>query len=304
MQTTLKRKVSFTGIGVHSGAPATATVRPARVDTGIVFKRTDLDSADTLIPARHDAVVDTRLCTVIANRAGASVSTIEHLMAALSGLGVDNALIEVDGPETPIMDGSSDAFVAGLREAGLVRQPKARAAIEILKEVTVQEGEKSATLSPAPHLQMRFEIDFPEPAIGRQSREMNLVNGAFVSELSRARTFGRLAEVEQLRAMGLARGGSLDNAIVVDGDKVLNEGGLRYSDEFVRHKMLDAVGDLALAGAPIIGAYTGVRAGHDMTNKLLHALFADRSAWRLVDDDLSVLPGAAARMGAGVEAVA
>lgn len=306
MQRTVAGPVLFAGIGVHGGLKATATVRSASAGSGISFRRTDVATGDNVIPARFDNVVDTRLCTVLANKSGVKVSTVEHIMAALSGLGVDNAMIDVDGPEAPIMDGSSAPFVEGIRKVGIVSQDSPRPAIEILRRVEVREGDKVATLSRSRNrcFEMRFEIDFADAAIGRQERSLPLVNGAFVDELCRARTFGRLAEVEQLRAVGLARGGSLANAIVVDGDKVLNEDGLRYDDEFVRHKMLDAVGDLYLAGAPIIGAYRGVRAGHDLTNKLLHKLFADATAYRIVEDDLSVFGGPSQRLGAGVFAAA
>ncbi len=280
MQRTIAEAVQFEGVGVHSGARAEARVTPAEAGAGVVFVRTDVTDRDPRILARWDRVVDTRLCTVLANDAGATVSTVEHLMAALAGLGIDNALVEIDGPEIPIMDGSSEPFVQGLRAAGLRALAAPRRALRVLKPVEVADGPKRVRLAPANRFEMRFEIAFEEAAIGRQAREMTLVNGAFVDHLCRARTFGRLCDVEMLRAAGLARGGSLDNAIVVDGDRVLNADGLRYDDEFVRHKMLDAVGDLALAGGPLLGAYHGVCAGHDMTNRALRALFADPSAWR------------------------
>lgn len=304
MQSTVQSVSVFRGVGVHSGAAATARVTPAPAGAGISFVRVDVVDRDNVIQARYDRVVDTRLCTVLGNDAGVTVSTVEHLLAALRGLGVDNAVIEIDGPEVPIMDGSAGPFVTELLRTGLSHQPVARPAIEILRRVTVRDGDKVASLARAPYFEMRFEIDFEDAAIGRQERSMRLLNGAFVDELAEARTFGRLWEVEQLRAAGLARGGSLENAIVVDGARVLNEGGLRFDDEFVRHKMLDAVGDLSLAGAPIVGCYRGVRAGHDLTNKLLRALFADQTAWRLVEDDLSILGGGAARLGDGVIAAA
>ncbi len=300
MQTTVRKSAKFEGVGVHSGAAATAIVRPAEPGHGIVFKRVDVLDKPNEIPATYDRVVDTRLCTVLANEAGITISTVEHLMAALCGLAIDNALIEIDGPEIPIMDGSSAPFVKGLTASGLSRRRAPRRAIQILRRISVREGDKRASLARARRFEMRFDINFDDAAIGRQSRSMALINGCFVHELASARTFGRLSEVEQLRAAGLARGGSLDNAIVVDGDRVLNPDGLRFKDEFVRHKMLDAVGDLYLAGAPIIGAYRGVRAGHDMTNKLLRALFANPSAWRWVDDDLSVLRKPSNRLGEGV----
>lgn len=283
MQHTIAAAVEFHGVGVHRGKMATARLLPAAANTGILFKRVDMTDRPNVIPARYDRVVDTRLCTVIANETGATVSTVEHLMAAIMGCGIDNLLVEIDGPEMPIMDGSSRAFVEGIAEVGLRPQQAVRRAIKVLKPVTVKEGDKLAALLPAERFAMDFSIDFTESAIGRQERSMTLVNGAFIEQLSAARTFGRLADVEALRKAGLALGGSLDNAIVVDGARVLNPEGLRYEDEFVRHKMLDAVGDLGLAGAPIIGRYQGERAGHDMTNRLLRALFADAANWCWVE---------------------
>ncbi|MCI4664207.1 MAG: UDP-3-O-acyl-N-acetylglucosamine deacetylase [Neomegalonema sp.] len=283
MQATLSRAVRFEGVGVHGGQRAVAVISPAPAGSGIRFIRTDIVDRPNVIAARYDAVADTRLCTVLANEAGATVSTIEHLMAALAGVGVTNATVWIDGPEVPIMDGSSAPFVREMAKAGLKIQKAFRRALKIVKTVTVTKDDKQVTLSPARWFEMSFEIDFAEPAIGRQRREMAMVNGVFIDELSRARTFGRLADAERLRAAGLGRGASLENAIVVDGERVLNRGGLRYADEFVRHKMLDAVGDLALAGAPIIGRYVGVKAGHEMTNLALRALFKDDTAYRWVD---------------------
>lgn len=291
MQATVADRVVFEGVGVHSGAKATAIVAPAPADFGIVFERSDITDRDNRIQARFDKVVDTRLCTVIGNEAGVTVGTIEHLMAALAGVGVSNALIKIDGPETPIMDGSSEPFVRGLTAAGLQAQKTRRKGWRIDQRVEVEDKGRVAALSPSDCFDMSFEIDFDAPAIGKQTRKQRLVNGAFVSQLCRARTFGLAADVEKLRAMGLGRGGSLENAIVVDGAKVLNSGGLRYADEFVRHKMLDAVGDLALAGAPIIGRYEGVRAGHQMTNLLLRKLFETPGAAQLVPLDPSTALG-------------
>ncbi len=285
MQATVARRVEFKGLGVHKGQEVTAAVLPAPAGHGIRFRRIDITDRPNEIEARFDQVVDTRLCTVIASESGASVSTIEHLMAALAGVGVTNALVEIDGPETPIMDGSSEPFVAGLVDVGLTIQDAPQRAIRILKTVTVESEGRVASLRPADRFEMMFEIDFEEEAIGRQVREMRLVNGAFIEDLCRARTFGRMADVEKLLALGLAQGASMDNAIVVDRDRVLNPEGLRYGDEFVRHKMLDAVGDLALAGAPLIGRYEGRYAGHEMTNLLLRALFADPTAFEWVDYD-------------------
>ena len=282
MQNTLTRSVTFHGVGLHSGAPVTMVVHPAGEDHGIWFRRTDL-ARDTLVPARWDAVVPSKLCTLIANAAGVSVSTIEHVMAALAGSAIHNALIEIDGPEVPILDGSAAPFVAAFIQAGLQPQNAPVRAIKILKPVEVRDGEAVARLEPADMLEIDFSIDFTDAAIGRQEKALNMANGAFVRELSDSRTFCRNAEVIAMRERGLASGGTLENAVVFEGDKVLSPGGLRHADEPVRHKMLDALGDLAIAGGPILGRYTGVRAGHALTNRLLRALFADPTAWRTHD---------------------
>ena len=283
MQNTLIRSVTFTGVGLHSGAPVTMTVHPAAEDHGIWFRRTDVVTGDAQVPAQWDAVVPSRLCTLVANAAGVSVSTIEHIMAALAGSAIHNALIDIDGPEVPILDGSAAPFVSGFLDAGIVAQGAPVRAIRVLKAVEVREGEAVARLEPSDMLEIAFQIDFAEAAIGRQDKVLNMANGAFVRELSDSRTFCRNAEVVAMRERGLALGGTLDNAVVFEGDKVLSPGGLRYADEPVRHKMLDALGDLALAGGPILGRYTGIRAGHALTNRLLRALFADPTAWRAQD---------------------
>ncbi|MBC2837299.1 UDP-3-O-acyl-N-acetylglucosamine deacetylase [Paragemmobacter straminiformis] len=280
MQNTLQSAATFVGLGLHGGAEVRMVVSPAPVDHGIVFHRTDLNER---IPARWDAVVPSRLCTLVANASGASVSTIEHLMAALAGCAVNNALIEIDGPEVPILDGSAAPFVAGFLDAGIVALDAPSRAIRVLKPVEVREGEAVARLEPSDMLEIDFRIDFAEAAIGRQEKTLNLANGAFVRELSDSRTFCRQSDVDAMRANGLALGGTLENAVVFEGDRVLSPGGLRHMDEPVRHKMLDAVGDLSLAGAPILGRYTGIRAGHALTNRLLRALFADASAYRFVE---------------------
>jgi UDP-3-O-[3-hydroxymyristoyl] N-acetylglucosamine deacetylase len=277
VQNSLLRSATFKGVGLHSGAPVTMTVRPAAEDHGIWFRRTDLVGADALIPARWDAVVPSKLCTLVSNAAGASVSTIEHIMAALAGSAVHNAVIDIDGPEVPILDGSAAQFVAGLLDAGIKPQSAPVRAVKVLKTIEVRDGEAVARLEPSDMLEIDFLIDFAEAAIGRQEKVLNMANGAFVRELSDSRTFCRNAEVIAMRERGLALGGTLNNAVVFDGDKVLSPGGLRHADEPVRHKMLDALGDLALAGGPILGRYTGVRAGHALTNRLLRALFADPS---------------------------
>jgi len=282
LQHTLKTTAVFTGFGLHSGAAVTMKVHPAPVDSGIWFLRSDLVGQDARIAAIWDAVVPSKLCTLVANAAGASVSTIEHVMAALAGSAINNALIEIDGPEVPILDGSAAPFVEGFLNAGIVVQDAAVMAIRVLRAVEVQDGEAVARLEPSDMLEIDFRIDFEEKAIGRQAKRLNMANGAFVRELSDSRTFCRNADVIAMRERGLALGGTLENAVVFDGEKVLSPGGLRHKDEPVRHKMLDALGDLALAGAPILGRYTGVRAGHAMTNRLLRKLFATPGAWAAV----------------------
>ncbi|WP_342076193.1 UDP-3-O-acyl-N-acetylglucosamine deacetylase [Yoonia sp. SS1-5] len=293
MQTTLKKTTTFVGVGLHSGAPVRMVLRPAAAGTGIVFRRVDLTGLPVL-KASWDQVIVSPLNTRLTNDDGVTVSTIEHIMAALAGCGVHNVSIDIDGPEVPILDGSAAVFVRGLIKAGLTRLSAPLRAIEIVKEIAVVDGASFARLSPATSLQIDFEIDFADAAIGHQHKTLNMANGSFVRELCDSRTFCRAADVAAMHANGLALGGSIDNAVVVDGDKVLTPGGLRHADEAVRHKMLDALGDLYTAGAPILGRYTGVRAGHAMTNKLLRALFADPTAWRWVTCDAKIaarLPG-------------
>ncbi len=277
-QSTVDRTIHLTGVGLHSGASVRMAIAPAPVDSGIVFIRSDR-RAGARIPALWSHVVDTRMHTVLGNAAGTTLGTVEHLMAALWGCGIDNAEISVDGPEVAIMDGSAEPFVAAILDAGIEVQDAPRRAIRVLKPVTVTDGVKSACLLPGDGSAFSFEIDFETAAIRRQTTHLTLTADSFRREIGRARTFGFLHEVEALRSMGLARGGSLDNAVVVSGDTILNQDGLRYADEFVRHKVLDAIGDLYLAGAPIIGRFHGVRSGHALNNQLLHALFADRTAW-------------------------
>lgn len=283
MQNTLKSAVVFEGLGLHSGEPVRMVVTPAAADTGIWFRRTDLDAGDTMIAARWDTVVPSKLCTLIANPSGVSVSTIEHIMAALAGCAIHNAVIEIDGPEVPILDGSSVPFVERFLAAGLVEQAAEVRAIRVLKPVEVREGEAVARLEPSDMLEIDFRIDFAEKAIGRQAKTLNMANGAFVRELCDSRTFCLQADVDFMRANGLALGGTLENAVVFENGRVLSPGGLRHADEPVRHKMLDALGDLSLAGGPLLGRYTGVRAGHALTNRLLRTLFAQPDAWRYVD---------------------
>ncbi len=277
-QRTLKSEINFADVGLHTGVVVNMTIKPADADHGIVFVRTDVDG-DGTVPARWDRVIDTRMCSVLGNDDGISVGTVEHLMAALAGCGIDNARIELDNCEVPIMDGSSEPFVQQIVETGVIEQDTPRRVIRVLKEISVDTGAGKATLSPAEKQVIDVEIDYDDAVIRQQTVSLSVVNGAFCKELSKARTFGFLHEVEALRAAGLARGGSLDNAIVVGADGILNEDGLRFDDEFVRHKALDAVGDLYLAGAPVIGRFSGVCSGHAVNNQVLRALFADPSAW-------------------------
>ncbi|WP_413718655.1 UDP-3-O-acyl-N-acetylglucosamine deacetylase [Silicimonas sp. MF1-12-2] len=295
MQNTIKSSVTFTGTGLHSGRVVRMTIHPASAEYGIWFRRTDVEDRDAFVPARWDAVTDTRLNTRIENADGVSVSTIEHVMAALAGCGVHNALIEIDGPEVPLLDGSSKAFVLSILSHGLRRLDAPVRALRILKPVSVRQGDALATLMPSDALRIEFHIDFEDAAIGQQTKGLNMSNGAFVRELCDSRTFCRQADIDAMRARGLIAGGSVTSAVVVDGEKVVTPGGLRHADEPVRHKMLDALGDLTLAGAPILGRYVGHRAGHAMTNKLLRALFADPTAYELVECDAAMaarLPGA------------
>ena len=289
-QRTLAASIGCVGVGLHSGRKIRLTLKPLPAGSGIVFRRVDLNPADGPIdiPARHDHVVDTRLCTVIANaaRSDCRVSTVEHVLAALVGCGVHNALVEVDGPEVPILDGSSASFVFLIDCAGVVEQGATVAQIEVLRTVRVEQGEAFAELRPSSFgFDMALSIDFAATAIGKQALSLRLSAETFRDELARCRTFTLVQEVEALRASGLALGGSLENAIVVDGANIVNPTGLRMTDEFVRHKMLDAVGDLALAGAPLFGRFVAHRTGHALNNRLLLALFADDANWRLVSDD-------------------
>ena len=278
MQATLKKAVTFQGVGLHSGAPARLEIQPAPVNHGIVFRRTDRTPAVD-IPARWDHVRPSKLCTLMDDGQGTTLSTVEHVMAALAGTGIHNALILVDGPEVPILDGSAAPFVRAILRAGIALQQAELRAIRVLRPVEVREGEAFARLIPADHLEIDFQIDFADAAIGHQEKRLDMANGAFLRELADSRTFCRQADVEAMRRNGLALGGTYLNAVVVDGARVLSPGGLRHRDEAVRHKMLDAMGDLALAGAPLLARYTGHRAGHAMTNTLLRALFADPAAW-------------------------
>ncbi|MBT7137570.1 MAG: UDP-3-O-acyl-N-acetylglucosamine deacetylase [Rhodospirillaceae bacterium] len=278
-QKTFKSSISCTGVALHSGDKVSMTLMPGEPGSGIVFKRTDIPGAGASIPATWDNVVETTMCTTLGNKDGVTIATVEHLMAALGGSGIDNAVIEVNGPEVPVMDGSAAPFVFLVECAGTVEQDAPRRFIRVLKAITVEDGSSVASLVPAESFSIDFDIDFESAAISRQSISIGMAGEAFKNEVSRARTFGFLHEVEALRAAGLAKGGSLDNAVVVSDDKVINEDGLRYTDEFVRHKVLDAVGDLYLAGGGLLGHFHGVCTGHASNNKLLQALFADDEAW-------------------------
>ncbi len=278
-QHTLAGPAIFAGVGLHSGAHVRVSIRPAPQDSGVVFVRTDLPGQNR-VPATGDSVVNTRLNTVIGNAAGVTVSTVEHLMAAFAALGVDNALVELDGPEVPIMDGSAEPFVQLIDRAGRRRQEAPRRWIEVLARIEVGEGDMRAWVDPAAGFEVAFEIQFESAAIGRQQVDLELTEESFRAEISNCRTFGFLDQVEALRKVGLALGGSLENAVVVDGDRVLNPEGLRRPDEFVRHKALDAVGDLYLLGAPLIGRFEAVRAGHAINNALVREIMARPNAWR------------------------
>ncbi len=278
-QTTLKHSISCTGTGLHSGAKVNMALHPAEPGTGVLFRRIDVEARTATVPALFDRVTASNLGTTISNAEGISVVTVEHLLAALYGTGVDNAIIELDGPEVPIMDGSAAPFVMLVESAGIVHQNAPRRTLRVLKKIELRDGDRMVSLTPADRLTVNFEIDFDSAAVCHQSGDFLMKNGTFKAQLARARTFGFLKDVDMLRAHGFALGGSLDNAVVVDDDKILNEDGLRYPDEFVRHKMLDAIGDLSLAGARVEGHFCGIRSGHSLNNQLLHALFADSSAW-------------------------
>ena len=282
MQHTLAHSVSCAGVALHTGERISMTLHPALENTGVVFQRSDLKNQPNLVPASYKNVTKTTLGTTITNAAGVSVSTIEHLMAALWGCGIDNARVELDG---------SEPFVFLIECAGKTEQNAPRRMIEVLKTVEVTDGDKHASISPAPYFGVSLEINFQSGAIATQQCVFSVEDASFKTDLSRARTFGFDHEVEQMRAMGLARGGSLDNAIVVSGDKVLNKEGLRYKDEFVRHKVLDCIGDLYLAGGQLVGQISAARTGHGLNNKLLHALFSTEGAWRIAaPSDIIAIP--------------
>jgi len=278
-QRTLKQTVSATGVGLHNGEKVMMTLKPAAIDTGIVFRRTDLPGMPE-IQATPEAVHDTRLCSALEQN-GARVSTVEHLMSALAGLGIDNLIAEVSASEIPIMDGSSGPFVYLLQFAGLQEQAAPKKFIRIKKTIEVKEGDKWVKFEPYHGFKMEFTIDFAHPVFEHSGKTVSIdfSDNSYIDEISRARTFGFMHEVEYLRANGLARGGSLDNAIVLDEYRVLNAEGLRYQDEFAKHKALDAIGDLYMLGHPILGAFTAYKSGHALNNQLLRALLQDDDAW-------------------------
>jgi UDP-3-O-[3-hydroxymyristoyl] N-acetylglucosamine deacetylase len=292
-QRTLKKAISATGVGLHNGEKVTLTLRPAAVDTGIVFVRVDLPHPNTISATPH-AVQDTRMCSALEAN-GARVATVEHLMSALAGLGIDNVYVEVDASEIPIMDGSSGPFVFLLQEAGVLEQPAAKKFIRVKKPVEVVEGDKWVRFEPYHGFKIDFTIEFNHPVFEHSGNNVKIDFAAdsYIKEISRARTFGFMHEVEYLRSNGLARGGSLDNAIVLDEYRVLNSDGLRYDDEFAKHKVLDAIGDLYMLGHPILGAFYAFKSGHALNNQLLRALLQDETAWEYVTfDHIEDAPGA------------
>ncbi len=291
-QRTLRNVIRATGVGLHTGDKVYMTLRPAAPNTGIVFRRTDLDPPVD-IRARQDNVGDTRLSTTLVN-GDARVSTVEHLLSAMAGLGIDNAYVDLSAPEVPIMDGSAGPFVFLLQSAGIEEQNAAKRFIRIRKPVKVQDGDKWASFDPFEGFKVGFSIDFNHPIISKRTSraEIDFSTTSYVKEVSRARTFGFMRDIEVLREHNLALGGSMDNAVVLDDYRVLNEDGLRYEDEFVKHKILDAIGDLYLLGHSLIGAYHAHKSGHELNNKLLRALVADTSAWEEVSyqEDPAVSP--------------
>lgn len=281
LRQTIDREISTTGVALHAGVSVRMTLLPALDGAGIVFRRTDQSNAD--IPARFDAVAETRLGTVIANGDGVKVGVVEHLMAAIAGAEIDDLIVELDGPEPPILDGDALSYLRLLEQAGMRKHSSARRMVEILKRVIARSGNDTASLSPSDHREFSFEIDFPSAAIGRQTFAWRFSPESFRKEIAPARTFGFVHELEHLRKLGLAGGASLENTLALDGDRVMNAELMRFPDEFVRHKILDALGDLALAGGPILGRFEGVRSGHSLNNLLLRSLFADSANYRWID---------------------
>src|SRR5215203_3172655 len=300
-QATLRSQATVTGVGVHSGLPVTLILGPAPVDAGFIFLRTGLDGCDREVQASAQSVIATEFATVLGDREGPLVSTAEHVLAALRGMGVDNATIEIDGPEVPIMDGSAAAFVGAIDQAGIVTQSGSRRFIQVLKPVQVTIGDSFGELRPhAAGFRVEVEIDFANPVIGRQNFSLDLNPESFRREISRARTFGFMNDVARLWSAGFARGASFENTVVLDDNRLLNTEGLRFADECARHKALDAVGDLTLAGLPLLGAYRSVRGGHKLNHAVLTALLADRSAWRVVEAEPARRSRGHVEAGAGV----
>ena len=294
MQNTLKQSFDLHGMALHSGSDVKLTVKPGMKDDGIWFKRTDVVEIDPLIKAKYSNVVDTKLCTEIANSSGVSVRTIEHLMAAFAGTGIHNALVEIDGSELPIFDGSSKIFVEKILATGRLILDAPIRAFKVKEAISVNDGKAWARLEPANNLSIDYEIDYSDTVIGWQNLSLSMKNGSFVRELCDSRTFCRERDISFLHSQGLAKGGSLENAIVLDKDKIRNKGGLRRFDECVRHKMLDAMGDLSLAGGPIMGAFSASCGGHSLTNRLLRAAFSKEGVIesKIIDDsEANDLPG-------------
>lgn len=303
-QTTLRAPVTLTGIGVHSGAPASICLKPSSQNSGVVFLRKGLDDGPAqLIHAKHTKVSATELCTVIGDKTSASVATIEHLMSACAGLGLDNVLVEIDGPEMPIMDGSAAEFVSAIEGVGITTLSAARRYLKILRPVRVENGRAFAELRPAEEgFRLDVEIDFDTEVIGRQRKVFDLEPAAYAREIAHARTFGFMRDVEQLWKAGFALGASLDNTVAIGEDKVINPEGLRYTDEFVRHKVLDAIGDLALAGYPIHGEFRSYCGGHRLNVRILEALFADRANYAIVEAEPVYAAPRAVQMAAAAPA--
>lgn len=294
MQNTIASEKQIVGTGLHSGMPVRLRLRPAEADSGLVFRRVDVAKHQQLIQVCPENWVEANLCTVLENSHSVRVSTVEHLLAALHGCGIHNAIIEIDGTEVPILDGSSEPFVRLILDAGIKPLRAPLMALRVLKPVTVTKGDASARLLPSDRLEIDFQIDFSDPAIGYQHKHLNMRNGTFLRELSDCRTFCMRKDVETMQQHGLALGGTLENAVVFHDGDVLSPGGLRRSDEPVRHKILDAMGDLYVAGYPLIGRYEAIRAGHALTGRVLQALFADPANYEFVECDSAVcatLPG-------------
>jgi UDP-3-O-[3-hydroxymyristoyl] N-acetylglucosamine deacetylase len=300
-QTTLRSQATVSGVGVHSGLPVNLTIGPASVDAGLIFVRTGLPGGDREIQATAEAVIATEFATVLGDKDGPLVSTVEHVLAALRGMGIDNATIEVDGPEVPIMDGSAAAFVTAVEQAGIVSQSAARRFIQVMKPVQVAIGDSLGELRPyASGFRVEVEIDFANPVIGSQKYALEHSAEGFRREISRARTFGCMNDVARLWSAGFALGASFENSVVFDEERLLNPEGLRYADECARHKVLDAFGDLTLAGLPMLGAYRSVRGGHKVNHAVLTALLADRTAWRVVEGETVRRPRTQAEIGRGI----